>query len=221
MLALLAAAPCAAEKDSVVRLTKYNFAENVKQGSWFVKFYAPWCVHCKKLAPIWEKLADQAEKKNWPVKIAEVDCTQSKDICESVRVKAFPTLGLITGGELKERYKGEATIEQFESFLNDQQVMGTPGAEKGGKSSDEAAKKGKLDDAMASKGSQGTGQGASGSSASAGRWDVRTVGPTFPTSSRILNIYIWCCAALVALIAVLCALSTWAVSDDDEREHRE
>eukprot|EP00931_Biecheleriopsis_adriatica_P036824 TRINITY_DN21169_c0_g1_i1.p1 TRINITY_DN21169_c0_g1~~TRINITY_DN21169_c0_g1_i1.p1 ORF type:complete len:223 (-),score=57.08 TRINITY_DN21169_c0_g1_i1:76-744(-) len=112
-----------AEKDNIVKLTKFNFDDNVKRGSWFVKFYAPWCTHCQRLAPIWEKLADQAVAKEWPVKIADVDCTVSKSICEKANVKAFPTLALIADGVLKGKYNGDASVQSFQDWLSSQNVM--------------------------------------------------------------------------------------------------
>jgi thiol-disulfide isomerase/thioredoxin len=42
---------------------------------WFVKFYAPWCGHCKHLAPVWDKMAKQLQNK---VNIAEVNCEDNK-----------------------------------------------------------------------------------------------------------------------------------------------
>ena len=28
---------------------------------WFVFFYAPWCLHCKKVAPVWKSFAQDIE----------------------------------------------------------------------------------------------------------------------------------------------------------------
>ena len=50
---------------SVAILTDQNFGEALKQMEaepekiWLVEFYAPWCAHCKKLAPIYEEAAKE------------------------------------------------------------------------------------------------------------------------------------------------------------------
>lgn len=74
------------EKTNVVMLSKDTFDEEIKSGVVFVKFFAPWCGHCKRLAPTWEELA-LLFSTNPGVKIAKVDCTadenSNKELCNA------------------------------------------------------------------------------------------------------------------------------------------
>jgi len=80
-----------------------------------VEFYAPWCGHCKQLAPIWDKLGEAFED-NEKVVIAKMDMTVNE--LESVKVSGFPTIKLFTAGGNKEvDYDGGRTLEEFVKFL--------------------------------------------------------------------------------------------------------
>jgi protein disulfide-isomerase-like protein len=71
---------------------------------YFVKYYAPWCGHCKRLAPTWDELADAVSGTN--VVIAKVDCTVAKSVCTGAGVQGYPTLKLVQNGKVKEDYRG-------------------------------------------------------------------------------------------------------------------
>ncbi|EIE27015.1 hypothetical protein COCSUDRAFT_83574 [Coccomyxa subellipsoidea C-169] len=70
------------DHSNVIKLDSSTFKEKVADGRvYFIKFFAPWCGHCKKLAPTWSQLADNY-KNSKDVVIAQVDCTSAKDVCE-------------------------------------------------------------------------------------------------------------------------------------------
>jgi len=101
-------------------LTDKNFDEIVLDTSKhvLVEFYAPWCGHCKRLAPIWDELAT-VFKPDEGVVIAKVDADHYKDVGGKYDVHGFPTLiSFPKDNKAGEKYEGGRELNDLVSYVN-------------------------------------------------------------------------------------------------------
>jgi len=100
--------------DSKVKiLTSNSFTDAIAGKTVLVEFYAPWCGHCKRLAPTWEELATKAS-----FDVAKVDCTVETEVCKVQGVRGYPTIKLFTNGTPVD-FQGPRTIDSFLKFVED------------------------------------------------------------------------------------------------------
>ncbi|RHY27674.1 hypothetical protein DYB32_006624 [Aphanomyces invadans] len=118
--AIVAAAVTAVVSASdVVTLTPNTF-KSVVDGSKnvFVKFYAPWCGHCKNLEPTWETLATSFKNVD-DVVIAKVDADEHKELGSEWEVNGFPTLKFWNkGAKYPDPYNGGRSEDELIEFVN-------------------------------------------------------------------------------------------------------
>ncbi|KAF7331691.1 Protein disulfide isomerase [Mycena kentingensis (nom. inval.)] len=101
-------------KGEVLALNPDTLPAIVKQGPAFIKFYAPWCGHCKKLAPIWKQLAKSMKER---VTIGEVDCEAHESFCKSQGVGGYPTLVYYPLSGEKSEYTSGRKLDQLKAFV--------------------------------------------------------------------------------------------------------
>ena len=129
------------EKDVII-LTDATFDKAVEKYEYLlVLFYAPWCGHCKKFHPEYEKAATTLRKEN--LYLAKVDATVEKKLAEKFEIQGFPTVKLFikgqpieyTGGRKESEVinwmrkktgpatKSLKTVEEVEKFQKDNDVV--------------------------------------------------------------------------------------------------
>lgn len=105
-----------AEGDVVV-LTDENFEQYLKSSPiMMVKFFAPWCGHCKTFAPEYEKAAKMAKQQGKSYVLGELDATVHKITADKHGVQSFPTIKLFLNGSAIP-YNSDRTADAVLAFI--------------------------------------------------------------------------------------------------------
>lgn len=80
--------------------------------------FAPWCGHCKALAPEYEEAATTLKEKN--IALAKIDCTEEADLCKEHGVEGYPTLKIFRGPDSVQPYSGQRKAQAIVSYMTKQ-----------------------------------------------------------------------------------------------------
>lgn len=107
---------------SVTELTDADFDTSLEDmDTALVMFYAPWCGHCKKLKPEFDKAGKDLLKNDPPVNLVKVDCTEGgKDTCGRFEVRGYPTLKIFRSGEVSSDYNGPREASGIVKYMQAQ-----------------------------------------------------------------------------------------------------
>jgi len=107
--------------DDVIELTDDNFDKLVLNSDdiWLVEFYAPWCGHCKNLAPQWAQAARELKGK---AKLGALDATVHTSKASQYGIKGYPTIKFFPAGSKSassaEEYDGGRTASDIVNWAS-------------------------------------------------------------------------------------------------------
>lgn len=108
----------APEDSHVVKLSQDSFEEFLKENELFLaEFFAPWCGHCKTLAPHYVEAAKTLHEE-YEIPIAQIDCTENQELCMEQGIRGYPTLKVFKkNGELVSDYQGQRSKDAIVQFM--------------------------------------------------------------------------------------------------------
>jgi len=98
-------------------LTLQNFDQVTANGRWLVSFGTHWCAHCKKLAPVYEKVAQHLHQHKWAVRVASVDAEAEEELAKRFKILGYPTIIILQPDGTFHVHKGARTFDNLVQFV--------------------------------------------------------------------------------------------------------
>eukprot|EP00930_Biecheleria_cincta_P014244 TRINITY_DN12343_c0_g1_i1.p1 TRINITY_DN12343_c0_g1~~TRINITY_DN12343_c0_g1_i1.p1 ORF type:complete len:224 (+),score=57.38 TRINITY_DN12343_c0_g1_i1:24-674(+) len=109
--------PLEERKHGLIELDASNIDQALQEGPIFVKFFAPWCKHCKDMAKDFHSLSKEQLADG--IRVGRVDGTKNQALGKRFGIPGFPSLLLFTeqGKEMRS-YAGDRSLQSMLAFVN-------------------------------------------------------------------------------------------------------
>ncbi|MHC4447764.1 MAG: thioredoxin [Planctomycetota bacterium] len=104
--------------EHVLEFTDDNFESEVIESNLpvLVDYWAEWCQPCHVLSPTIDELAAEYAGR---VKVGKVDTDTNREVSVKFGISAIPTIILFQGGQVRKKFVGLTSKEQFQQALDD------------------------------------------------------------------------------------------------------
>ena len=101
-------------KELNMNLERYEKSINESEKPVLVEFWAPWCVYCRRIAPAYDKIAEQYAEK---LVVGKINVDEVPEAAQKEKIEAIPALLLYKGGEVVDSIVAPDSKARIEEFI--------------------------------------------------------------------------------------------------------
>ena len=102
---------------SAINMNKAQFDQFMhEEKPVLVDYWAPWCVYCRRIAPAYEKIAEEYGDQ---LVIGKVNIDEESQLAEAEKIEVIPTLVLYRGGKAVDSIVAPDSKAAIERFIKD------------------------------------------------------------------------------------------------------
>ena len=101
-------------KNLDMNLERYEKSISESDKPVLVEFWAPWCVYCRRIAPAYDKIAEQYEDK---LVVGKINVDDVPELAEKEGIEAIPALLLYKNGEVVDSIVAPDSKARMEEFI--------------------------------------------------------------------------------------------------------